>query len=163
MVGKNLDKICTYINHGSHRLTAAMVPQSLCQGIQQSSNLLCNKSTLLKLEYLIIITTNHLFSAWCIILHCTDFHHPCRRHKGLVQYGACPPVPHLPQCKIKTVHSDDVLLLRRRQKVLGGVKNSHLMQPLLHWQNPCWTWCYVIRTEHHQPTPPGTETIWIES
>ncbi len=49
------------------------------------------------------------------------------------------------------------------QQVLGGDENSPLMQPSLRGQKNSWTWCYVIRTQHHQPTMPGTEKIWTES
>jgi hypothetical protein len=34
------------------------------------------------------------------------------------------PTPHLPQRQTKTMHSGDVILLRRCQKVLGGGENS---------------------------------------
>ncbi len=47
------------MNHGGRRCpTAVMVPHSRRQGIQQSANMLHNRSTLLKLEYLIFIDTN---------------------------------------------------------------------------------------------------------
>ncbi len=50
---------CTPMNHGDrHRPMAIMVPHSWCQGIQQSANMLHNRATLLKLEYLIFINTN---------------------------------------------------------------------------------------------------------
>ena len=73
------------------------------------------------------------------------------------------PVPHLPQHQTKTVHSYNVLLPRRHQKVLGGGENSPLMLPSLRGQNSHQTWCFVVRTQHHQPTTLGTETIQTES
>jgi hypothetical protein len=42
-------------------------------------------------------------------------------------------------------------------------ENSPTEQPSLHQQSCRWTWCFVIRTQHHQPTPPGAETIKTES
>jgi hypothetical protein len=72
------------------------------------------------------------------------------------------PVPHLPQRQTKTMHLGNVILLRQHQKVLGGGANSPLMQPSLHCQNSRQTWCYVVRTQHHQPTTPGAETIRTE-
>jgi hypothetical protein len=66
------------------------------------------------------------------------------------------PALHPPQCQTKTMHSGDVILPRRRQKVLGGGANS---PPSLRRQNGRQTWCYVVRTQHHQPTMPGAETI----
>jgi len=41
------------------------------------------------------------------------------------------PAPHPPQLQTKTVHPGDVLLQRRRRKVLGGGVNSPPMQPSL--------------------------------
>jgi hypothetical protein len=72
------------------------------------------------------------------------------------------PVPHLPRRQTKTMHSGDVILPRRRQKVLGGGANSPPMQPSSCRQNSRQTWCYVVRTQHHQPTMPGAETIRTE-
>jgi hypothetical protein len=72
------------------------------------------------------------------------------------------PAPHPPQCQTKTMHSGDVILPRRRQKVLGEGANSLLMQPSSRRQNSHQKWCYVVRTQHHQPTTPGTETIRTE-
>ncbi len=72
------------------------------------------------------------------------------------------PAPHPPQRQTKMMHSGDVILPRRRQKLLRGGANSPPMQPSLRHQNSCQTWCYVIRTQHHQPTMPGTETIQTE-
>jgi hypothetical protein len=72
------------------------------------------------------------------------------------------PAPHLPQYQAKTMHSSNVILLQRCQTVLGGGANSPPMQPSLHRQNSRQTWCYVVRTHHHQPTTPGTETIRTE-
>jgi hypothetical protein len=42
-------------HEGCHRPTAAMVPRSRRQSIQQSANILCNRSTLLKLDFYFII------------------------------------------------------------------------------------------------------------
>jgi hypothetical protein len=72
------------------------------------------------------------------------------------------PVPHLLQRQTKTMHLGDVVLLRRRRKVLGGGANSPPMQPSSRRQNSRQTWCYVIRTQYHQPTTPGAETIRTE-
>ncbi len=72
------------------------------------------------------------------------------------------PVPHPPQCQTKMMHLGNVILLQRRQKVLGGGANSPPMQPSSHCQNSCQTLCYVVRTQHHQPTTPGAETIRTE-
>ncbi len=57
------------------------------------------------------------------------------------------PVPQPPQYQIKMMHSDDVLLLQRCQKVLGGGENSLPKQPSLRQQNRCWIWCCVFRTQ----------------
>jgi hypothetical protein len=47
------------MNHGGRRRrTATMVPHSRRQGIQQSADMLHNRSVLLKQEYLIYINTN---------------------------------------------------------------------------------------------------------
>jgi hypothetical protein len=47
----------THPNHGGHhRLTAAMVPSSRHCHIQQSANMVCNKSMLLKLENIFVFT-----------------------------------------------------------------------------------------------------------
>ncbi len=72
------------------------------------------------------------------------------------------PAPHPPQCQTKMMHSGNVILPRWRQKVLGGGTNSPPMQPSSRRQNSRQTWCYVIRTQHHQPTTPGAETIRTE-
>ncbi len=72
------------------------------------------------------------------------------------------PAPHLPQRQTKTMHLGDGILPRRCQKVLRGGANSPPMQPSLCRQNSRQTWCYVIRTQHHQPTTPGAETIQTE-
>ncbi len=72
------------------------------------------------------------------------------------------PAPHLPQCQTKTMHSGDVILLRRCRKALRGGANSPPMQPSLRRQNSHQTWCYVVRTQHHQPTMPGTKNIQTE-
>jgi hypothetical protein len=69
------------------------------------------------------------------------------------------PVLHPPRRQTKMMHSGDVILPWRRRKVLGGGANSPPMQPSLHCQNSRQTWCYVVRTQHHQPTTPGAETI----
>jgi hypothetical protein len=47
-----------------------------------------------------------------------------------------------------------------RQKVLGGDENSPHQSNLL---GANWTWCYVVMTQHHQPTTPGAETIQTKS
>ena len=72
------------------------------------------------------------------------------------------PVLHPPRRQTKTAHPGNVPLPRRCQKVLGGGANSLLTQPSLHWQNSLWTWCHVIRTQHHQPTTFRAETIWTK-
>ncbi len=72
------------------------------------------------------------------------------------------PAPHPPWRQTKTMHLGDVMLPRRRQKVLRGVANSPPMQPSLRRQNSLQTRCYVVRTQHHQPTTPGAETIQTE-
>jgi hypothetical protein len=74
------------------------------------------------------------------------------------------PVLHPPQRQTKTMHLSNVILLWRhqRQKVLGGGANSPPMRPSLRCQSSRRTWCYVIRTQHHQPTTPGAETIQTE-
>jgi hypothetical protein len=72
------------------------------------------------------------------------------------------PVLHPLQCQTKTMHLGDVILPRRGQKVLRGGANSPMMQPSLRGQNSHRTWCYVIRTQQHQPTMPGAETIQTE-
>jgi hypothetical protein len=47
------------MNHGGRRRrTATMVPHSRRQGTQQSADMLHNRSTSLKLEYLLYINTN---------------------------------------------------------------------------------------------------------
>jgi hypothetical protein len=54
-------QICNLINHGGHRRpVAAMGPRSRLLSIQQSANILCNRTTLLKLEITIIINVNLL-------------------------------------------------------------------------------------------------------
>jgi hypothetical protein len=64
------------------------------------------------------------------------------------------PAPHPPRRQTKTMHSGNVILPRRCQKVLGVGANSPSMQPSLHRQNSRQTWCYVVRTQHHQlPCP----------
>ncbi len=70
--------------------------------------------------------------------------------------------PHPPQRQTKTMHLGDVILPRQHQKVLGESANSPPMQPSLRRQNSRQTWCYVVRTQHHQPTTPGAETIRTE-
>ncbi len=70
------------------------------------------------------------------------------------------PVLHLPQHYIMRVHADNAFLPRWRRKVLGGGENGPHQSNLL---GANWTWCYVIMTQHHQPTTPGAETIQIES
>ncbi len=72
------------------------------------------------------------------------------------------PAPHPLQRQTKTMHSGDVILPRQRRKVLGGGANSPPIQPSLRRQNSRQTWCYVLKTQHHQPTKPGTETIRTE-
>jgi hypothetical protein len=69
------------------------------------------------------------------------------------------PALYLPRRQTKTMHLGDVILPQRRQKVLGGGANSPPMQPSLRRQNSRRTWCYVVRTQHHQPTTPAAETI----
>ncbi len=52
-------QVCTSINHGGrHCPMAAMGPHSQLLSIQQSVNILCNRTTLLKLEITIIINVN---------------------------------------------------------------------------------------------------------
>ena len=58
--------------------------------------------------------------------------HPSRRQTGIV-------------------HSGDVLLPRRRWKVLWGGANSPLMQPSSRRQNSLPTWCHVVRTQISRP------------
>jgi hypothetical protein len=72
------------------------------------------------------------------------------------------PSLHLLQRQTKTMHLGNVILPRRRQKVLRGGANSPPMQPSLRGQNSHRTWCYIFRTQHHQPTMPGAETIQTE-
>ena len=72
------------------------------------------------------------------------------------------PVPHLPRRQTKMMHSGNVISPRGCQKVLQGGANSPPMQPSLRRQNSGQTWCYVVRTQHHQPTMPSTETIGAE-
>jgi hypothetical protein len=49
-------KVCTLINHGSRRHPmAAMGPHSRLLSIHKSANILCDRTTLLKLEITIII------------------------------------------------------------------------------------------------------------
>ena len=69
------------------------------------------------------------------------------------------PALHPLGCQTKMMHLGNVILPRQHQKVLGGGANSPPMQPSLHRQNSHQTWCYVVRTQHHQPTMPGAETI----
>jgi hypothetical protein len=64
-MGKN---VIQFDHHGGHRRhTSAMGPHSRQQSIQQSTNMICNRSTLLKLEKNIFITIN-----MTIIARCTD-------------------------------------------------------------------------------------------
>ncbi len=72
------------------------------------------------------------------------------------------PAQHPPRCQTKTIHLGNVSLPRRRRKVLGGGANSPPMQPSSRRQNSHQTWCYVVRTQHHQPTLPGAETMQTE-
>jgi hypothetical protein len=72
------------------------------------------------------------------------------------------PVPHPLQRQTKTMHLVNVILLRRGLKVLRRGANSPPMQPSLRRQNSHQTWYYVVRTQHHQPTTPGAETIQTE-
>jgi hypothetical protein len=72
------------------------------------------------------------------------------------------PALHPLQRQTKTMHLGNVILPRWRQKVLRGGVKSPPMQPSLRRQNSHQTWCYVVRTQHHQPTMPGTETIRTE-
>ncbi len=54
-------QICTLIDHGGRRHpVAAMGPHSRFLSIQQSANILCDRTTLLKLEITIIINVNLL-------------------------------------------------------------------------------------------------------
>jgi hypothetical protein len=49
-------QVCTLNDHGSrHRPTATMGPHSRLLSIQQSANILCNRTTLLKLEKISLI------------------------------------------------------------------------------------------------------------
>jgi hypothetical protein len=70
------------------------------------------------------------------------------------------PVPHPSRHYIKTVHADDAFLPRWRRKVLGEGENSPSQSNRLGADQ---TWCYVVMTQSHQPTTPGTETIPTES
>jgi hypothetical protein len=73
------------------------------------------------------------------------------------------PAPHPPRRQTKTMHSGNVILPWRRRKALGGgANNSPPVQPSLRRQNSRQTWCYVVRTQHHQPTTHGAETIQTE-
>ena len=72
------------------------------------------------------------------------------------------PAPHPLQRQTKTMHLGNVILPRWCQKVLGGGENSPPMQPSSCHQISHQTWCYVVRTQHHQPTMPGAETIRTE-
>jgi hypothetical protein len=72
------------------------------------------------------------------------------------------PAPHPPQHQTEMMHLGDIILPRWRQKVLGGGVNGPPMQPSLRRQNSRQTLCYVVRTQHHQPTMPGAETIQTE-
>jgi hypothetical protein len=58
------------------------------------------------------------------------------------------------------VHAGNAFLPWWRQKVLGGDEYSPHQSNLLGANR---TWCYVIMTQHHQPTTPGAETIQTES
>jgi hypothetical protein len=52
-------QVCTLIDHGAcHRPMAAMGPHSQILSIQQSASILCDRTTLLKLEITIIINDN---------------------------------------------------------------------------------------------------------
>ncbi len=52
-------QMCTMIDHGGRwRPVAAMGPHSRLLSIQQSANILCNRTTMLKLEITIIIHVN---------------------------------------------------------------------------------------------------------
>jgi hypothetical protein len=68
------------------------------------------------------------------------------------------PAPHPPQRQTKMMHSGNLILPWWCRKVIGAGANSFLMQPSLRHQNSQQTWCYVVRTQHHQPTTAGTET-----
>jgi hypothetical protein len=57
------------------------------------------------------------------------------------------------------VHADNAILPQRRQKVLGGGENSPHQSNIFGADR---TWCYVVMTQCHQPTTPGTETIQTE-
>jgi hypothetical protein len=72
------------------------------------------------------------------------------------------PAPHPPQPQTKMMHSGDVILPRQCRKVLGGGANSPPMQPSLCRQSSRQTWCYVVKTQHHQPTTLGAETLQTE-
>jgi hypothetical protein len=153
---------CTPMNHGGRRRpTAAMISHSQRRGIKQSANMLHNRSALLKLEHLIFINTNQAF-------YCT-VHYQCIALILIVLLAIVvnaatniAPAPHPPQHQTKAMHLGNVILLRKHQKVLGGGANSPQMQPSLHRQNSHPTWCYVVGTQHHQPTTPGAETIQTE-
>ncbi len=72
------------------------------------------------------------------------------------------PVLHPPWCQTKTMHSGNDILPRGHLKGLRGGANSPPMQPSLHRQNSHQTWCYAVRTQHHQPITPSAETIQTE-
>jgi hypothetical protein len=60
-----LGKILAPANHGGRRHPmAAIVPHPRCQGIQQSVDMLRNRSTLLKLEKIAFIT--NIFTIVCM-------------------------------------------------------------------------------------------------
>ena len=63
-MGKN----AIQFNHhgGRRRLMAAMRPHSRQQSIQQSTNMICNRSTSLKLEKNLFITINMTIIACCV-------------------------------------------------------------------------------------------------
>ena len=71
------------------------------------------------------------------------------------------PAPDPPQRQTKTVRPGNVLLPRRRRKVLGGGANSPPCN-LLRVYKITFELCHVVRTQHHQPTTPGAETIQTE-
>jgi hypothetical protein len=58
------------------------------------------------------------------------------------------------------VHADDAFLPQQHQKVIRGGENSPHQSNLFGTNR---TWCYVVMTQHHQPTTPGAETIQTES